>query len=291
MARNSRSGLGRGLDALIPPAAGATGLKRVSIDAIVPNPLQPRTHFDSEALAELADSIREMGLIQPLIVQLLPSADAEATPQRYQLIAGERRWRAAQIAGLRHLDVIVKDVTPQETLELALVENIQRADLNPLEEAQAYQALSKDFGMTQDQIAERVGRSRVSITNALRLLRLPPAVKAALAEGKISEGHARALLMLEDEADQIRTMTTVIRRGFSVRQTEELVRRLHKAADKSEDADLRLRSPEVDALESRFRESLGTKVELFKTRKGGRLVIHFYSDDDLQSLYDRLIEE
>ncbi len=288
MASSRKTGLGRGLGALIPAGAPVSGLRRVSVEAISPNPRQPRTVFDADALQELADSIREMGLIQPLIVQQVAEAEDEGQPPRYQLITGERRWRAAQLAGLRHVDVIVKEATPAEMLELALVENIQRADLNPLEEANAYEQLQREFGLTQERIAERVGRSRVSVTNALRLLRLPEEIKLGLTDGSLSEGHARALLMLDDEDDQLVGFRTVIKKHLSVRQAEEWVRRRQATGDAV--ARQRTRSPETVALEGEFRDSLGTKVELFRSRKGGRLVIHFYSEEDLQALYDRIVE-
>jgi len=282
-----RQGLGKGLDALIPQAEPTLGLRKVSIDAITPNPLQPRSVFDQESLQELADSIREVGLIQPLIVQKVQEDDA-AQPPRYQLITGERRWRAAQMAGLRHVDVVIKDVSPREMLELALVENIQRADLNPLEEAQAYAHLVEAFGLTQEQVAARVGRSRVSITNTMRLLKLPGDVRELLLSGRLTEGHARALLMLEGEAEQSLVAREAVRRGLSVRQVEELVRRRQTSA--VEEPRSVGRSPETEALEREFREAMGTRVELFRSRKGGRLVIHFYSEEDLQALYDRLVE-
>ena len=288
MAARTRGGLGKGLGALIPPGRPVPGLKKVSVDAIVPNPRQPRSVFDPDTLQELADSIREVGLIQPLIVQRLPDTEELAQPSRYQLITGERRWRAARLAGLQHVDVIVKDATPQEMLELALVENIQRADLNPLEEANAYRQLSQEFGMTQERIAERVGRSRVSITNALRLLRLPDEVKEELVSNRISEGHARALLMLDEDDEQISALKTILKRHLSVRQTEELVRRLEATGQSAPRQ--RARSPETVALEGEFREALGTKVDLFRSRRGGRLVIHFYSEEDLQTLYERIVE-
>jgi ParB family transcriptional regulator, chromosome partitioning protein len=289
MAPKTKGGLGRGLGALIPAGESTPGIKRVSIDAIVANPRQPRTVFDPETLQELSDSIRQLGMIQPLIVQQMPSGEDLAVPPRYQLITGERRWRAARLAGLQHVDVIVKEATPQEMLELALVENIQRADLNPLEEAQAYQQLLDDFGLTQERIAERVGRSRVSIANTLRLLRLPQEVKEALFAAEISEGHARAILMLDDEEAQLLVLRTAIKKRLSVRQTEELVRRLQVATQADERQ--RSRSPETEALEREFREGLGTKVDLFRSRKGGRLVIHFFSEEDLQALYERILGE
>jgi ParB family chromosome partitioning protein len=286
MAARSKGGLGRGLGALIPQGAPVPGLRKVHIDAIVANPWQPRSVFDEQALQELAASIREVGLIQPLIVQQVPESDP-AKPARYQLVTGERRWRAARLAGLQHVDVIIKELTPQETLEMALIENIQRADLNPLEEAHAYQQLADEFGLTQERIAERVGRSRVSVTNVLRLLRLPEEIKAALTQKRITEGHARAVLMLDDEDEQRLAIRMAEKRSLSVRQTEELVRRLQAATDSV--ARQRSRSPETVELEGRFRESLGTKVDLFRSRKGGRLVIHFYSEDDLENLFERFV--
>jgi len=283
---NKRRALGRGLDALIPASGATPGLRRVAVQAIRPNPKQPRSVFDEDALQELTDSIRQVGMIQPLVVHQVPSADADAPP-RYELITGERRWRAAQRAGLQHVDVIVKEVSPLELLELALIENIQRSDLNPLEEASAYQQLADEFGMTHEQIAQRVGRSRVSVTNSLRLLRLPSEIKSGLLEARISEGHARALLMLEDAEEQLLAYRRVLRGKLSVRQTEELVRRLRSTPDAPTQETRR--SPETVHLEQQFRDSLGTKVDLFRSRKGGRVVIHFYSEEDLQTLYERFV--
>lgn len=284
----TRGGLGRGLGALIPPTERTPGLRQVNIDAIVPNPRQPRSRFDGDALRELADSIRELGLIQPPIVQQMPSAEDPAQAPKYQLITGERRWRAARLAGLSHVQVIIKEATPQEMLELALVENIQRADLNPLEEANAYLQLTDEFGLTQERVAKRVGRSRVSVTNTLRLLRLPDEIKEGLLAERITEGHARALLQLDEQEEQTLAFRSVVRRGLSVRQSEELVRRLQSSGQTTPVR--RARSPETEALEGEFRDVLGTKVDLYRSRKGGRLVIHFYSEEDLQVLYDRLID-
>jgi len=288
MAKKRRTGLGKGLGALIPPAGRASGLRTVSIDAIQPNPRQPRTQVDEASLKELAASIREVGLIQPLIVQELPPEGDPAQPPRYQLITGERRWRAARLAGLRQVEVVIKEASDRELLELALVENIQRADLNPLEEAAAYWQLSQEFGLTQEQIAERVGKSRVSITNTMRLLRLPEPIKEALLQQEITEGHARALLMLPDSASQLAVLKQIREKGLSVRQTEELVRRNRT---KRRARSPKTRTPETEALERAFRESLGTKVNLFRTRKGGKLVIHFYSEEELQAIYERIVGE
>jgi ParB family chromosome partitioning protein len=259
----------------------AGGITQAPVSAISPNPMQPRTALDPEALEELAASIREHGLIQPLIV-------TQQGPERYQIIAGERRWQAARLAGLATVPVIVKEATPQQLLELALVENIQRADLNPLEEASAYRQLVDEFDLTQVQVADRVGKSRVSVTNTLRLLRLPAEVKQALADGTIREGHARALLALPAAEAQIAALTTVVNKALSVRQTEELVRRLlAEPPPKKPETPV---SPETQALEEEFRDTLGTKVNLYRNRKGrGRLVIHFYSEEELQSIHDVIV--
>ncbi|HID61537.1 MAG TPA: ParB/RepB/Spo0J family partition protein [Anaerolineae bacterium] len=280
MARQRR-GLGKGLGALIPATeVSGPGMSEVAVDLIVPNPMQPRQALDAEALQELADSIREHGLIQPLIVTSVqdPASDAQ-----YQIIAGERRWEAAKMAGLTRVPVIVKEATPQEMLELALVENIQRADLNPLEEAAAYRQLMDDFGLTQEQVAEKVGKSRVTVANSVRLLRLPDEVKRALAEAQISEGHARALLALNKRAEQLKVLEAVVKKGLNVRQTEEMVRRVAAGTQRRRGDEPP--SPETEALENEFRNALGTKVRLFRSKKGGKLVIQFYSEEELDAIY------
>jgi ParB family chromosome partitioning protein len=291
-----KRGLGRGLDALIPaespfgppPTAGTVGvgLLEAAVGDIQPNPHQPRLKLDDEQLNELAASIREHGLIQPLVVTRLaaPSSDGIA----YQLIAGERRWRAAQKAGLERVPVIVKEVAPQEMLELALVENVQRADLNPLEEAHAYRQLIDEFGLTQDQVARRVGKSRVAIANTSRLLKACAAIKKALLDEEIHEGHARALLALETDEAQEAALAVVLKQGLNVRQTESLVRRLTGEVEPPPPAPPP--SPQTQSLETAFRERLGTKVTLQRNEKGaGRVVIHFYSDEELQHLYERIV--
>jgi ParB family transcriptional regulator, chromosome partitioning protein len=294
----TRRGLGRGLSSLIPTTppedlaeeqVAPPGLRLLPIDNVNPNPRQPRQAIEPEALADLAASIREHGLIQPIIV----TAASPEDPAPYIIIAGERRWRASRLAGLEEVPVVIKEASPQDMLELALVENIQRADLNPLEEANAYQTLIADFGLTQEQVAERVGKSRTAVTNIVRLLRLPDSVKNALIEGQIREGHARALLGLNDDQAIVEACKLVIGQGLSVRQTEELVRRLNTpATPKIVDVDDDLsNTPESRALENRLRDFLGTKVNLFRTRKGGRIVIHFYSEEELGELYDKLIDE
>ncbi|MCC7354717.1 MAG: ParB/RepB/Spo0J family partition protein [Anaerolineae bacterium] len=285
-----KRGLGRGLSALIPsggPAADETtgGMTQLPIDDIAPNPRQPRQAMDSHALEELAASIQEHGIIQPLIVTRSNPADGGPP---FRIVAGERRWRAARLAGLPTVPVVVKDATPQAMLEWALVENLQRADLSPLEMATAFRSLMDEFGLTQEDIAARVGKSRVAVANTVRLLRLPDEIKDALAAGQITEGHARALLGIEEEDGQVRALELVTRRNLSVRQTEELVRRINTAEQVARKA-AAMRSPETRALEDRFRGTLGTKVDLLRSRRGGRLVIHFYSEEELQNIYDLIV--
>ena len=277
-----KRGLGRGLEALIPVAeeqTAAAGVVEVPLVSITPNPHQPRMPIRDQDLVELAASIEEHGVIQPLIVTRAPDG--------YQLIAGERRWRAARLAGLSAAPVIVKDVAPREMLELALVENLQRSDLNALEEAGAYHQLIEEFGLTQEQVARRVGKSRVTVSNTLRLLKATRPVQEALLAGRISEGHARTLLGLERTETQEAALKTVLKQGLNVRQTEKLVRRLLGRWEERRPA--REPSPETRALEARFRETLGTKVSLARSGEGGRIVIYFYSEEELDALYERVI--
>ncbi|MBM4458319.1 MAG: ParB/RepB/Spo0J family partition protein [Chloroflexi bacterium] len=294
----AKSGLGRGLGALIPPpatgpAAGMAGVLNVPVGDIRPNPRQPRTTISAETLTELAASIKAHGVIQPLIVTRGRPTD----PAPYLLIAGERRWRAAQAAGLAAVPVVVKEATPQQFIELALVENIQRADLNPLEEAAAYQSLMQEFGLSQQEVAERVGRSRAAVANIVRLLRLPERVKTLLAENTLSEGHARALLALPDDETITQAAEQVVARGLTVRQTEELARRLlavAEAAQAAEEVSAAADDPaaaHTRRLEDEFRSVLGTKVSLMRGRRGGRLVIHFYSEEELQAIYQHIVGE
>jgi ParB family transcriptional regulator, chromosome partitioning protein len=293
----AKRGLGRGLEALIPAASEpSTGIIEVEIDHIAPNPMQPRHVIDPEALRELAESIREHGIIQPVIVtqatkELQELRQGQATSPHafsYFLIVGERRWRAARLAGLQRIPAIIKDATPRAMLELALVENLQRADLNPLEAANAYRYLIDEFRLTQEQVATRVAKHRVTVANTLRLLRLAEPVKEALASGQLSEGHARAILQLEEPAQQIDAAERIVRQGLNVRQTEELVRRIQAGTQPKTQINP---TPETKALEEQFRQALGTKVQLFRSRKGGRLVIHYYSEEELQGLYDTLVRD
>ncbi len=281
----SRRGLGRGLDVLIPADAGpADGLLQVPTTQIEPNPLQPRTDLSESSLVELADSIREHGVIQPLIVTRRPQGG-------YQLIAGERRWRAAQLAELDQVPVIIKDVAPQGMLELALVENIQRADLNPLEEALAYRHLVEDFGLSQSEVAQRVGKSRPAINNVMRLLAASAQVQQALLDERITEGHGRALLGLDSAEAQDQALEQVLDKGLSVRETEALVRRMRESTGTTPAAKPDADSPHIRALEERFQESLGTRVRVRHGRRQGRVIIYYYSDEEFQALYQRLTGE
>lgn len=347
MTRKKR--LGRGLDALFSQSEETEdtelgeggGLQMVSVESISPNPHQPRSHIDETALAELAASIVEHGLIQPLIVH-------DEGEGQYTLIAGERRWRAAQRAELAEVPVVVKDASPQTMLELALIENIQRADLNPLEEATAYQQLVEGFGLTQAQVAQRVGKSRPAVANMIRLLDLPEEVQAAVVNGTLSGGHARTLLSLADAEKQVTLMETILDEGLNVRQTEQVVRLHDRLPGEGQEvllageieighAELILRlpnagqqiamvrtilnkglsvaeteasvekqlsrkrprprqsssrpTPELVWLESQFQQSLGTRVNIQKGAKGGKVVIHFFSDEELQAIYDTIVGE
>ena len=274
-------GLGRGLGALIPPATA--GVEEIDIDLIVPNPHQPRIALDEESLAGLVESVKEHGIIQPLLVSV---SSAEGV---YQLVAGERRLRAARQAGLARVPVVIKDVASRELLELALVENLQREDLNVLEQAQAFRRLSEEFGITQEQISARVGKSRTAISNAMRLLALSDEIKASLVSGGISEGHGRALLGIEDEAVRRHAWQQVIERGLTVRQTETLARRATSAGGVETSARQPATDPEIAALEEKLRATIGTKVDLRRRKNGrGRLVLHFYSDEELEGLLTRL---
>ncbi len=276
-----RTGLGKGLDALIPGSAAASrGVRQLPVEAIRPNPRQPRARFQPEDLEELAASIREHGVIQPLIVT------RGASPDEYTLIAGERRLQAARKAGLRTVPAILREASEQELLELALIENVQRADLNPLETAEAYRQLSDDFGLSHEDISRRVGKSRSAVTNTLRLLEAPPSVQQAVLNGEISEGHARALLGLPTPQAQAAALQTVLTKGLTVRQTEDLVRKLKGRKPAPRKA---ATSPALKDIEERLRARLGTRVSLKHGKKGGRITIHYYSEEELEALLNRLL--
>ncbi|MDP8904190.1 MAG: ParB/RepB/Spo0J family partition protein [Chloroflexota bacterium] len=277
--RRSAVGLGRGLAALIPQRDNGRRSVELPIAAIRHNRYQPRQSLEREQLEELARSIAEHGVLQPVLVS--------QSEQGYVLIAGERRLRAAQLAGLDTIPAVVRSATDREQLALALVENLQRSDLNALEEAYAFRQLMTEFGLTQEQVAERVGRSRPAVANTLRLLDVAAETQAALRDGTISEGHARALAGLADHARQRHVLAVVTARGLSVRQTEALVRRMRSgrptaAARRSN------RTAEVDRLEHDLREALGTKVSVAPGRLGGRITIEYYDEQDLARIYERL---
>jgi len=285
-----RKGLGKGLDALIPggksstPAAtsstsGHGGVQQVAVEAIKRNPRQPRVHFKEDELNDLAASIREHGVIQPLIVS--PKGDGT-----FILIAGERRWQASQRAGLTKVPVVTRQANNQELLELALIENVQRADLNPMEEAEAYHQLAEDFGLSHDMIAKRVGKSRVAVTNTMRLTNLADAVKQALVDNKITEGHARALLGLSTQKAQTSALQTIINLSLSVRQAEELIRKL--TGQRPVKVKKATQSADVIDVEKRLQRSLGTKVALKHGKKGGTVTIYYYSDEELDALIKKM---
>jgi ParB family chromosome partitioning protein len=296
-----RSGLGRGLSSLIPPAesgldlgaAGDTILAEIPVGAIEPNPHQPRQHFDEQSLAELSASIREIGVLQPVLVR--PAVDG-----RYQLIAGERRWRAARRAGLDTMPALIRATDDLASVEQALVENLHRQDLSPLEEASAYQQLIEDFGLTHEQVATRVGKSRQAITNTLRLLQLPPAVQHLLADGRLSAGHARALLGTPDRARQELLAKQTVAESLSVRRVEELVRELNSApitalAPDAPAADRRpvspvLRPPGLLELEELLSDYLNTRVTVTMSGQRGKVGIEFATLEDLERIY-RLMTE
>lgn len=272
----SRFGLGRGLEALIPRAADAeTAILQLPVDAIARNPHQPRDHFDDDGIAELAASIAMHGVLQPIVVRVAANGG-------YELIAGERRLRAVRVAGLETVPAVVRDSAGGEPLELALVENIQRADLNAIEEAGAYRELIDRFSLTHEEVAQRVGKSRVAVSNALRLLDLAPETRQAISDGRISEGHGRALAAITVDELQRAVLRIVLDRGLSVRQTEELVRRKRPS---SIPIPVGPPSHDLEDLEAQLRGILATRVGISRSRRGGRLVIDFASDEELDRLY------
>ncbi|HVM21126.1 MAG TPA: ParB/RepB/Spo0J family partition protein [Egibacteraceae bacterium] len=284
MTQQRAGGLGRGLNALIPAASGGhSGLLTLRLTAIQPNPRQPRGQFDETALEELAHSLREVGMLQPIVVR--PVGDG-----RYEIIAGERRFRAARLAGLDEVPAVVRTTQDGDLLTEALVENIHRADLNPLEEAAAFQQLLDDFGVTHEQLAAKLGKSRPAISNALRLLTLPPALQEAIAAGALSAGHARALLGVDDPKAQARIARRVIADGLSVRATEELVRSMTARSDADLDAlaaaaKRRSASP-YSHLERTLTDALATSVTIKGSPKRGRVIIDYAGQEDLQRLLD-----
>ncbi len=290
----ARSGLGKGLGALIgPPAVAATSdaaqsgerVHQIGLGSIVPSPLQPRKDFERDALQELIDSIRQHGIIQPLIIR---QAGA-----RFELIAGERRWRAAQELGLATVPAIVRTASDLEVLELSLIENLQRADLNPIEEAQGYARLANEFGMRQDDIAVKVGRSRAAVANALRLLDLHPQVQVWLAQNLLSVGHAKVLLALKQPEEQLLSAETVLRRNATVRYTERLVARQlgivrGRRRSRRASADVNTTATAVEELQNRLQQHLATHVTIHHGERRGRIEIEYYGSDDLQRIVTAL---
>ncbi|HYI22143.1 MAG TPA: ParB/RepB/Spo0J family partition protein [Candidatus Limnocylindrales bacterium] len=277
--RSSNVGLGRGLAALIPQREEQRTTVELPIAAISRNPYQPRQAVDQAQLEALAASIAEHGVLQPVLVT--QSAGG------YRLIAGERRLRAAEMAGLERIPALVRSADEAVQLAWALIENLQRSDLNALEEAHAFRQLIDEFGLSHEEVGQRVGRSRSTVANTLRLLDLDQSVQVALQEGRISEGHARALAGLDDAAQQAQGVAQVIARGLSVRQTEEMVRRM-RTQDGRANAAKPAPSADAERLERGLREALATKVTLSSARKGGRITIEYYDDEDLARLYERL---
>ena len=276
MASSGRRGLGRGLDELLPPAPGR--VVQVPVDRIRPNRHQPRAKIDPVRLGELAESIARHGLLQPVVVSESPAVDGVG----YELIAGERRWRAAQMAGLRTVPALVMSVDEHSRLELALVENLQREDLNAMERARAYVRLAEDFGLSHEEIASAVGKSRSAVANTIRLVALPDDAKAAVEEGRLSEGHARAILAVRDPAGRLELLRKILQQGLSVRDAEESTPRRRPRKRPAEAA------ADVRRIEEGLRDALGTKVELRRRGGKGRLIIHFYSDEELDAIYGLL---
>lgn len=278
--------LGKGLAALIDANeidnSSSAYNPKFDINKIEPNPYQPRMHIDPEELIEIADSIREKGVIQPLIITKDKNSD------KYLLIAGERRLRAAQLAGLKEVPIVVKESSPQEMLELALIENIQRKDLNPLEEAYAYEQMIEEFGVSQDDIAKKVGLNRVTITNKIRLLSIPDEVKEDVLNEKLSEGHARALLGIKDETSLVAAADLVVKRGMSVRETEALVRKINYGKG-STTKKWKKSDKETEKYSDMLSKKLGYTANITKMTKGGKVVIRYNTQDELKDLMGKLI--
>src|SRR5918998_3349153 len=278
----TRRALGRGLSALLPDTQATVSeeLSEIDIDLIEPNSLQPRTNFDNEQLENLAQSIRANGIIQPLLVRRLGEG-------RYQLIAGERRWRAAQRAGLERVPAIIRDIPDDKILELALIENIQRQELNPIEEAQAYKRLIETLGLTQEMVAQRVGRDRTFITNYLRLLRLPEDIQRMVEAEQLSMGHARALLGVDEPEIQRKLAKEVSEKGLSVRQTERTIKRIVEG-EETETITTIKEDPNFTAAEDKLRRKLSSRVHILVNQKGngGKIEIEFFDDTDLNRIYE-----
>lgn len=290
-------GLGKGLDSLIPNAVGETKNKKetakeavtekkepealVKITMVEPNRKQPRKNFDEDALQELSDSIKQFGLLQPILVQ--------DRKDHYEIIAGERRWRAAKMAGLKEIPVIVRDYSDQEIMEISLIENIQREDLNPIEEAQAYKRLLTEFNLKQDEVAERVSKSRAAVTNSIRLLKLSDEVQQMVIDDMISTGHARTLLAVEDKDEQYNLAQRIFDEKLSVRDVEKLVKNLHKPEKPSKKTDNKTMEAIYQDIEEKLKQRLSTKVTVTSKGEGaGKIEIEFYNNEDLDRILDMI---
>lgn len=282
MAKNF-GGLGKGLDVLFSQNTLEDGVSTVTlpIEEVVPNRDQPRKQFDEEALADLSASIAQHGVLQPLLVRPMPDGS-------YQLVAGERRWRASRMAGLTEVPVVIRDMNEQEAAELALIENLQREDLNPMEEAIGYRTLMESYGLTQEQTAQAVNKSRPAVANALRLLQLPPSVTDLVASGKLSAGHARTVLSFEGEDAQLQAAQTAVERGLSVRELERMAKSTKATPRKPRDP--ARRDSFYDEVELALRESLGRQVKVTVTPKGGTLQVEFFDAEDLKALANKLAD-
>ncbi|MGZ3569107.1 MAG: ParB/RepB/Spo0J family partition protein [Thermodesulfobacteriota bacterium] len=281
-----RIALGKGLGALLPELgqAESKALHYCGIEEILPNRSQPRKHFDEAKLQELAESIREKGILEPLLVR--------RTEQGYELIVGERRWRAAQKAGLKEVPVLVKETERREALEISLIENLQREDLNPIEEAEAFKQLIEEFNISQEELSKRVGKDRTTVTNTLRLLKLPLEVRDHLLQNRITSGHARAILSLENKEKQKELCTLIIKRGLSVREAEAIAKRWSEKPKKSvaparKKGDL---ESQLSSLQDSMRKYLGTKVHLSQKGKGGKIEIEYYSHEDLERIVEAILK-
>lgn len=285
----TRKALGKGVDALFGEAApqseadtAPAGVTELPLEQIVPNTNQPRKDFDDEKLNDLVASIKESGVIQPIVVQRHGDG--------YQLICGERRWRASQKAGRKTIPVVIREVNDTESLQIALIENIHRQDLNPIEEAEAYQRLISDYDLTQDQVAQRVGKNRATVANTLRLLKLSNPIKDDLAAGRLSMGHARALLGIDNDRDREEARRQIVRKNLNVRQLEHLAQRLNKPAKSAPSNKSAQKDVFIKDLENQFQRRLGTKVSVEPRKKGGQVVIQYYDNDDLQRIHDMIIK-
>jgi len=291
-----KRGLGRGLQALIPTVSNVsheTGelsnhgvLKEIRVADIKPNPKQPRLRIDQEKLTELVDSIREYGVVQPVVVRAQPGGV-------YELIAGERRWRACQQLGLEYIPAVVREYGELQSAAIALIENLQRENLNPLEEATAYRRLMDEFQLTQEEVSQRVGKSRPQVTNMLRLLSLPNEVKVFLSSGELSVGHARALMALNSRQEQIEVANMILKKHLSVRQVEDMVRAMSEREETKQKSEKKEkpRLPEIIELEDQLRSTLGTKVQIKTKRRGGKIEIDYYDDTDLERIIELLLNE